>query len=77
MHAVQDEWVRTQVEKQTMTASSSGNTYIPPVPTRAALGHAIGAQRYLAHSHGGEEWKMTKFKTVPSKVGLSLRVTGG
>lgn len=33
-----------------------GRTYIPPVPTRAAVGHAIGAQqKYLRHEEAGEE----------------------
>jgi collagen type III alpha len=51
------------------SSGGGGGTYIPPVPTRAALGHAIGAQKYLAPHHTGEEWKMSKFKTVGSKVG--------
>lgn len=42
------------------TKSAGAGAYIPPVPTRAAIGHAIGAQRYLQPHHGGEEWKMTK-----------------
>ena len=37
--------------------------------SRAAIGHAIGAQqKYLRQESGVEEWKMSKFKTVPSKV---------
>eukprot|EP00197_Chlamydomonas_leiostraca_P002996 CAMPEP_0202865524 /NCGR_PEP_ID=MMETSP1391-20130828/6212_1 /ASSEMBLY_ACC=CAM_ASM_000867 /TAXON_ID=1034604 /ORGANISM="Chlamydomonas leiostraca, Strain SAG 11-49" /LENGTH=261 /DNA_ID=CAMNT_0049545383 /DNA_START=117 /DNA_END=902 /DNA_ORIENTATION=+ len=64
--AYQDEWVRTNIVKEGRTAGA--NQYIPPVPTRATIGHAIGAQRYMQPHHGGEEWKMTKFRNVSSKV---------
>lgn len=63
--AYQEDWVKSNMAK----AEAHVNTYIPPVPTRATIGHAIGAQRYIRHDHGGEEWKMSKFKKVPSKVG--------
>mmetsp|Transcript_12688 Transcript_12688/g.27485 ORF Transcript_12688/g.27485 Transcript_12688/m.27485 type:complete len:295 (-) Transcript_12688:866-1750(-) len=63
--AYQDEWVRSNMAKADGTGKHG---YIPPVPTRAAVGHAIGAQKYLRSDHAHEEWKMSKFKTVPSKV---------
>lgn len=63
--AYQTEWVEANAHK---VASSSQQQYIPPVPTRAAVGHAIGAQKYLQKGDQGEEWKMSKFKAVPSKV---------
>lgn len=50
--AYQDEWVRNNLHKESKTAGTGA--YIPPVPTRAAIGHAIGAQRYLRPHHGGE-----------------------
>lgn len=64
-NAYEADWMAANAHKGKGDASS---VYIPPVPTRAALGHAIGAQKYLQPSHTGEEWKMTKFKNVPSKV---------
>lgn len=63
----QDEWVRTNNTSRVHKAQGQAS-YIPPVPTRAALGHAIGAQKYLQPHHTGEEWKMTKFKKVTAKV---------
>lgn len=58
------------MEQATLRQSSQPKrTYVPPVPTRAAIGHAIGAQqKYLRQPAGGEEWKMTKFRTTESKV---------
>eukprot|EP00798_Chlamydomonas_sp_ICE-L_P029681 gene29682-5095_t len=64
-NAYQGDWVAQSTAAQGKTG---GAAYIPPVPTRAALGHAIGAQKYLQHGHGEEEWKMTKFKQVQPRV---------
>jgi len=61
-----DDWVKTNTFKSDQSAGQ--NQYVPPVPTRATIGHAIGAQKYLQPHHGGEEWKMTKFKAVPARV---------
>jgi len=61
----QDEWVRQNQHKE---ALSGVNNYIPPVPTRAAIGHTIGAQKYLRSQHTAEEWKLSKFKSVSAKV---------
>lgn len=48
----QHEWVNENMSK----GQEGGRTYIPPVPTRAAVGHAIGAQqKYLRHEEAGEE----------------------
>ena len=51
--AYQGDWVAANAHKVT---SSGATVYIPPVPTRAAVGHAIGAQKYLQPEHHGEEW---------------------
>ena len=64
--AYQDDWVRYNMYKEGTAPPAA--TYIPPVPTRAAIGHTIGAQQYLRPQHTGEEWKMSKFKKVPPKV---------
>ncbi|KAG1676647.1 hypothetical protein FOA52_008777 [Chlamydomonas sp. UWO 241] len=64
--AYTNEWVDATLAKE---SAAPKRTYVPPVPTRAAIGHAIGAQqKYLRVPEGGEEWKMSKFRTVPSKV---------
>eukprot|EP00798_Chlamydomonas_sp_ICE-L_P023122 gene23122-30323_t len=63
--AYADEWA---VQNSHMVDGKTTAAYIPPVPTRAALGHAIGAQKYLQHGDHGEEWKMSKFKKVGSRV---------
>jgi collagen type III alpha len=60
--AYQDEWIRSNLSKEDKKAGHGA--YLPPVPTRAVLGHAIGAQKYLQPHHGGEEWKMKKFTRV-------------
>lgn len=64
--AYQEDWVHQNMVKE--TRAQGQGAYIPPVPTRAALGHAIGAQKYLQPHHAGEEWKMTKFKNVSAKI---------
>ena len=51
--AYQHDWVDANAHK---VESEGAKTYIPPVPTRAAVGHAIGAQKYLQPEHHGEEW---------------------
>lgn len=46
--------------------SAEKRPYIPPVPTRAVLGHSFGAAKYLAAPDTTEPWKMAKFlKTEP------------
>ena len=51
--AYQDEWIATNMAKESTTGVPA---YVPPVPTRAAIGHAIGAQqKYLRPETGGEE----------------------
>ena len=65
--AFSDEWIATHLE-QTKANQASAQAYIPPVPTRATIGHAIGAQRYLKQDEAGEEWKMSKFRDVPSRI---------
>jgi collagen type III alpha len=66
--AFQEDWVKQNQQKGGMAAAAGQSAYIPPVPTRAAIGHTIGAQQYLRPHHTGEEWKMSKFKRVAPKV---------
>jgi|LauGreSuBDMM15SN_2_FD.fasta_scaffold562998_1 hypothetical protein len=66
--AFADEWVSKHMAATQKANAVAANAYIPPVPTRATIGHAIGAQRYLKKDEAGEEWKMAKFKDVPAKI---------
>lgn len=74
--AYQEEWVRQNIHKETMAAMAGQGTYIPPVPTRAVIGHTIGAQKYLRPHHTAEEWKISKFKTVNAKVRAGVGCAG-
>ncbi|GLC42646.1 Cilia- and flagella-associated protein 77 [Pleodorina starrii] len=71
--AYQDDWVRKNLEAE-VTGSSRQRQYIPPQPTKAALGHSMGASRYLQPPNDDEPWKMSKFKTVNPRV---TKYTGG
>ncbi|GLI59395.1 hypothetical protein VaNZ11_001261 [Volvox africanus] len=71
--AYQDDWVRKNLEAEA-TGSSRLKQYIPPQPTKAALGHSIGASRYLQPQNDEDQWKMSKFKTVNPRV---TKYTGG
>uniref|UniRef100_A0A7S3QQ17 Uncharacterized protein n=1 Tax=Dunaliella tertiolecta TaxID=3047 RepID=A0A7S3QQ17_DUNTE len=75
--AYQEDWVKLNMQREGMAAAAGQGTYIPPVPTRAAIGHTIGAQQYLRPHHTGEEWKMSKFKKVAPKVPYWMGKTGG
>lgn len=66
--AYQDEWVLSTLQKEAAGGGPRQSQYIPPAPTRAALGHSIGAARYLQPPSTEEPWKMTQFKTVSPKV---------
>lgn len=70
--AYYDEWVGKNLEKEATT--SRERPYIPPAPTRAAMGHSFGASRYLQPPAEQELWKMPKFKSVGPKV---TAFTGG
>lgn len=73
--AYQGEWVQKVLAKGEDHLS---RPYIPPVPTRAAVGHAIGAQqKYLRKEEATEEWKMTKFKVVEPRVTQYMGAKGG
>lgn len=66
--AFADEWLSKHSADAEKANAAAAQAYIPPVPTRATIGHAIGAQRYLKKDEAGEEWKMSKFRDVPSKI---------
>ncbi len=66
--AYQEDWLKTNYGSLG-PAERRQAAYVPPVPTRAAIGHAIGAQqKYLQRQEGNEEWKMRKFLSVPARV---------
>jgi hypothetical protein len=73
--AYQEDWITSNLNKKgPVTARTVA--YVPPVPTRAAIGHAIGAQqKYLQREVAGEEWKMKKFTTVPPRVTAYMNKT--
>lgn len=64
--AYQDEWVRGNVARA--EAAPEARPYIPPVPTKALLGHSAGAAKYLQPPGDGELWKMSKFKATAPRV---------
>lgn len=64
--AYQEDWVVQNLQKEATV--SRGTPYIPPAPTKAVLGHSIGAARYLQPPSTEEPFKMAKFKTVGPKV---------
>lgn len=66
--AYQDAWVLENLQKEASGGGQRQSQYIPPAPTRAVLGHSIGALRYLQPPNTEEPWKMSKFKTVGPKV---------
>lgn len=72
--AYYDEWLTKGLAAEATT--SRDRPYIPPAPTKAALGHSYGAARHLAAQQPNTEelWKMSKFKSVGPKVTL---YTGG
>ena len=61
----QEEWIRANCGEG---GSSTERPYIPPVPTRAAIGHSYGAQKYLRPHDQHEEWKISKFRTTAPRV---------
>lgn len=71
--AYQDEWVRKNLEVE-VSGGSRQRPYIPPQPTKAALGHSLGAARYLQPPNDDEPWKINKFKTVRG-VGCDINLT--
>ncbi|GLC56579.1 Cilia- and flagella-associated protein 77 [Pleodorina starrii] len=73
--AYQDDWVRKNLEAE-VTGSSRQRQYIPPQPTKAALGHSMGASRYLQPPNDDEPWKMSKFKTVRDRAWRGGRQAG-
>eukprot|EP00201_Polytomella_parva_P016262 CAMPEP_0175054542 /NCGR_PEP_ID=MMETSP0052_2-20121109/9563_1 /TAXON_ID=51329 ORGANISM="Polytomella parva, Strain SAG 63-3" /NCGR_SAMPLE_ID=MMETSP0052_2 /ASSEMBLY_ACC=CAM_ASM_000194 /LENGTH=241 /DNA_ID=CAMNT_0016319249 /DNA_START=47 /DNA_END=772 /DNA_ORIENTATION=+ len=64
--AYQDDWVNMNMQRDLM--ASKERPYIPPVPTKAALGHSSGASKYINPPTETEPWKMTKFRNVDSRV---------
>jgi hypothetical protein len=73
--AYQDDWVRKNLEAEA-TGSSRQRQYIPPQPTKAALGHSMGASRYLQANNEEEPWKMSKFKTVRPTRARTMKPAG-
>ncbi|MEW5308766.1 MAG: hypothetical protein WDW38_000699 [Sanguina aurantia] len=63
--AYQDAWVQDNASKD---LSSEKRPYIPPVPTRAVLGHSFGAAKHLAAPDTTEPWKMAKFLRAGPRV---------
>ena len=65
--AYQHEWVYNNLERSSQVSPNSRSGR-KDAPTKASLGHQMGAQAVLAGPPPEDVWKMSKFQKVDSKV---------
>lgn len=67
--AFSDDWIRARAAKGISVKAQ----HVPPRPTKASAGHALGAASIMSqiekkHQQSKDLFKMPRFKNVPCKV---------